>query len=439
MCLKKIIIHRSANAFLYLPVYIAEELGFFKNLLPNVDIEIPFVKEEHEGDINALKRMSNSNKFLKNSISICISDPTAYLSKEWEDKEESNHFRLIGALIKKLPFWGFNHLKQSFNNDSAFNSYYEEIVFYDKNLVTGNFIGKKIFNESNNIKFQERIKKYGEEFDAVKKRNNVGHNPKAFGVTADLVGLTKNVLTDNVLDKLFINYNFSEKKDEFLTTGITTTKNVIETYTEELAKVIEGIQKAMLILSSSDLASEYVVKILNKKYDYEMNDSQIKFALNKIRKEKIYPNDMNITMEGWGKAITARADVEGWKKVIIPNTFIKHVNNKIVLKSEKELARKLGIDLFTFQDEFVFYEDELKRKKTKESLYDFKKNVKYVLKYFLKFSNKISVIIVLGLIIYIASETFFGRGLKAMLNTFLPFFIAYIFFWINNKNNAKDK
>ena len=238
--LTEIYIYKAADAFLYLPVYIAQEHKIFKSLLKDESISIHFPKLENEGDIIAIQEMLklNSNAIhnkRKNIIPICIADPTAFLSKKIDSKFDIDQCVVLGALINKLPFWAVD------SNDALYCETFEQlcagftdVVHYDKNLITGFHLYKRFAKERENCT-PHPVKKFGKEFDVltdtleeIKESGDI--NRTAVVLTADIVSVAEGLLKkEQELDTNFsLNYYFSKEKESLISTGILTTRHVVD-------------------------------------------------------------------------------------------------------------------------------------------------------------------------------------------------------------------
>ncbi len=437
----KIKFYRTTDAFLYLPIYLVDELGILEELLPDCQIEFP--KIQKESDIVAIKNMLLSNCSEKNSISIAIADPTAFLSKKWQTEvEEKNRdlkddCKVIGTLIHKLPFWAVNHKSEIFYDENCLRKNYDSIIYYENNFVTGNYLGNDIY-KSYNFKHHQKITEFGKEIDAVINANN-DNEIKTFTISADIVSIAKNLQEIDSTKCLSINYDFSSSplRKEFLTTGILTSGRVIKEHRNKLSKIIEAIQKSILILYSSKKVAKYVANIINKKSDYKLNEKQINFIVDKILQEKFYPYDLNISKESWEKIINARAKVEQWEKFekdkILKESFSLKIDNSVVQKAELDISIQLGITI----DNFVFNTNTFMLFYKKRMAHHLSKGKKWVLmnfilmiRYFLIFT-----------IIFILINSFYKFCSWCYVDWKTAVFplLFYLLTFLNKEKNANHK
>lgn len=344
-------IFRAADAFLYLPTYVAEEYGIFETLLEPLGIKKVEFHSSRNGDIEAIKTMLSENDNTKDSISIAIADPVAFLSKQLK-LVEVDEVRVIGAIIDKLPFWAVNHTDKKFDSISDFSKEFSEVVYYNENLVTGHYLGIKVKTSS---KISGHGVSFGQEITTINKIAKENPARKAVAITADIISLVKGKCLPQ--NQLKINYWFS-KEGPFLTTGILTSKKCCEHNSKILIRIIEAIQKSISIIYSSNKIAEQVCKTVSEKPTFNslpLTTNEIKSIIDLIYEEKFYPADLNISEEGWNKAVKAIAKTEHWESedenAAINTSFTKYVDNSFVLVSEMTIAKQFGITLESFKNE----------------------------------------------------------------------------------------
>jgi hypothetical protein len=362
----KLVIYRAADAFIYLPTYVAEEYGIFEALLDNTSVEFPAL-EKDKGDENAISKMLEASE-KADTIAIAIGDPTAFLDM---NEEKTRDVRVIGTVINKLSFWAVNHSEKTFETVDKFGAEFNKIIHYNGEFITGNYLGKRV-SQLSNVKGKEV--NFGEEIDVLE---NPDETEKQLAITADIVKIAKGLVkSDNPLK---IHYHFSKSTEDefkgFITTGIITTKKCCEQYGDQLSKIIEGIQKSILMLYSSEKVAQLVCEKISAKQNISLQVAEIKKIIELIKNEEFYPADLNINREDWNKAVRARADIRLWKNEDKINTsFDKYVDNRFVHNAEKSLAKQLGINDETFEFEKGFEE---RLKPLKEEIEQLKKRAKH--------------------------------------------------------------
>jgi len=347
-------IFRAADAFLYLPTYIAEEFDIFETLLKPYGIDKFQFITSSRGDFEAIKLMLEENMNTHDSMAIAITDPTAFLSTRipHHDSHHINDVRVIGAIINKLPFWAVNHVDRVFDSLYDFNSEFTRIIHYKEELITGYYLGNKVKNYSR-IGVSDKVD-FGEEIPLLLKYDGNIDN-KAVAITADIINLVKGM--SNPISPLKINYRFSQEGD-FITTGVLTSKNCCKKNEKQLNKIVEAIQKSISMLYSSEKIAENICTIVSEKPKFNKSELRIKDIakiIELINEERFYPADLNIEKESWDKAVKALAKTEMWDMELeidtVNNSYNKYVSNEYILNSEKSIAKQFGINLATFKEE----------------------------------------------------------------------------------------
>lgn len=368
--LTEIYIYKAADAFLYLPAYIAQELKIFTSLLKDSSVKVIFPPVNGEGDINAIQELLRCNKKAieenrKNIIPICISDPTSFLSTNRKLKGyDINQCVVIGALIDKIPFWAVDKNHIVYESFQSLCDGFTDVVHYDESLITGYHLGKKFLEENKNCE-PHISQKVGMEFKVLKdtyetfeKRGEKDRNVVA--LTADIVSVVKRKMEfeENLGDDFSINYYFSKEKESFVSTGILTTKYALSQKANHkyISKIIEGIQKSISIIESSEeIASDICLKVAKNKNIADIDEKVARKIIERINDENFYPANLNVDSVAWGNSVKALSEVEDWseqrKREILPTSFDKFVNQDFLQQSLKSISNQFGITKETFRSE----------------------------------------------------------------------------------------
>ena len=381
-------IFRAADAFLYLPTYVAEEYGIFETLLRPLGVSsVEFTTSD--GDVKAIELMLAENNNANDSIAIAIADPIAFLSKQITMQVEE--VRVIGAIINKLPFWAVNHTDRVFDTINDFSKEFSKVIYYNESFITGHYLGVKVKTSS---KIGGYGVPFGEEIQAIIKEDALSPQ-KSLAITADIVSLVKGItLSQNPLK---INYKFS-KEGSFFTTGVITSKKCCDGNSEKLNKIIEAIQKSISFIYSSDKMAGDICSNISKKpqfNDISLNALEISKIIELINEEKFYPADLNITKDGWNKAVKALAKTEHWdskdENESLKKSFDMYVDNRFILNSERSIADQFGIGLDSF-------EKEIKHKPLYALAYYISKALNRIYDWIYNSSLKIFIILLLSVI-----------------------------------------
>ena len=319
--MKKVIIHRAADAFLYLPTYIAEHRKIFQTVDCKLHVEFCTPGDQKSGDIAAMETMVEDSR-KHNTLSIALCDPLAMFSKYAPSTLQPKDLRLIGALITKPSFWGVNKIEGELS-EREIGHHFKKIIYYNETLTTGNFIGKHLRTVTKIPDFDPV--NFGEEINRL-----LAEQEKCvptIAITADIVGLAKESHTGK---NITINHRFSKNPyySDFLTTGLITTATSCQEDADTLRKVVEGIQRAIFVLrSSKEIAFGVCKEIATEREFYRdgqdnLTQDEVSWIIDQIHKEKFYPMNLAVSKSQWVNAVKARGGIELWEA-----DDIKEANN----------------------------------------------------------------------------------------------------------------
>jgi hypothetical protein len=331
----KVTIYRAADAFLYLPTYLAEYTGIFRTLDPNLDVTFETPRDPASSDLCALNALE---KHLGDgSIPIAVCDPLVIFEKG----SEAQKFRVLGALITKPPFWAVNKIDEEFLEEKSIGLHFEQAIFYDHRLLTGHFIGRRLAKMTH-PHLSEVPVSFGEELPRLIREQQSGK--KAVAVTADIVTLAQEAGKNNV--RINHRYSRNEFYQDFLTTGLVTTNAICEKHSEAITKVLLGIQRAIFILRSSkaialdvceDFADPARTPALYQPGQTRLSRSEIEWIIDLIQEEEFYPLSLSIAESQWNGAISARARADMWEHE--DELARKNLYSKLVIPTFLERAR----------------------------------------------------------------------------------------------------
>jgi hypothetical protein len=358
-------IHRATDSFLYLPAYIAKDLEIFQTILGSKrkigdrEYRINIVFEEpkqDEGDEEAISKMIDDNT--DTSVAIAICSPVAFLKPDMESKIREN-VRVVGAIINKLTFWAVDHEHNEYSDTKDLKGKFTKVIYPSEKFITGCYLGREVQRDAGITDKNLVPVEFDTEIEKLRTLNCSEEHP-AVAVTADIATLAEATTGDD--PELYINHHFSRKGD-FLTTGIVTSKKSCDKFPDIIAKIIEAIQKSIAILYSSEITARRICagiasrQFANKFTQTIGEDSDaIREIIRLMNEEEFYPADLNISEEGWDKAVkalslTRHLDKADDKKIksILSDSFYQFVDNKFVRDSEKSIAEQFGINLYTFR------------------------------------------------------------------------------------------
>lgn len=305
--MKEVVIYRAADAFVYLPTYIAEHRGIFQEVDKKLKVKFYTPGGQKANDQSAIRTMiANSRK--GDMIPIALCDPLAIFDRSARFALQPKDLRLIGALITKPCFWGVNKQECKFS-EYEMGEYFKKVIYYNDKFVTGNFIGRRL-QDIAGISDADRVD-FGEEIERLLEEHKKGN--EAIAVTADIVELAKAHHTKKTIT---INHLFSENPyySDFLTTGLITTAEVCDCKENVriLENVVQGIQRAIFVLRSSrEIALSVCQEIAAVDKFYRTNqknltDDEVSWVTNRIHEENFYPTDMAVSELQWINAVKSR-------------------------------------------------------------------------------------------------------------------------------------
>ena len=380
--MKEVVIYRAADAFLYLPTYIAEHANIFRTKEPNFNVS--FETAETWGDPIAIQNVIDVSKD-PSRIPIALCDPLAIFPRDGSDEPEN--LRIIGTLIDKPPLWAVSTATDiEFETMEDVAAYFSHIVYYiNDELITGHYIGETMKNKSDlrgaaGVGFGEEIESLLKQQAEVKKENP---DYKCVAVTVNIIQLAQK--QDS---KVYLNYRFSknEEFDKFLTTCLITTAEVCEKHPGILKDILEGIQRSILILRTSKKIAEDVCQIVVSQTESNLSEGDITWIVKQLHKEDFYPDNLITPEENWKSSIDARAWFRIWKedkKDELKEKYNTIVNNEFAEQAQDSIIEQVsGISMEDMKKNLDTHKKEMKEdmKKNldthkKEMKEDMKKNL----------------------------------------------------------------
>ena len=262
--MKKVVIYRAADAFLYLPTYIAEHTDVFKTKNLDIDIDFRTAESLREADTStgsdylAIKNMVDAHED-PSSIPIALCDPMAIFENPHFSKyNQPENLKVIGTLIDKAPFWAVSITNERFNTMREAATHFDAVICYrGSELITGYYIGTRMWDESG-IEMIEQVD-FRKEMDRLLDGAEIS-GKRCVAVTVDIIRLAQ---AQSSGKKVYINYRFSEEFDEFLTSCLITTAEVCEAYPDILRDILEGIQRSIFMFRTSEKIARGVCRIVN--------------------------------------------------------------------------------------------------------------------------------------------------------------------------------
>lgn len=131
-------------------------------------------------------------------------------------------------------------------------------------------------------------------------------------------------------------YSLNKIYKSFATTGITTTDSMLIKNPVLVKSVVRAIQKSLNYINA-DLNG--TLKIMNKRFP-ELELGISRSALQRLRSESIFADNVMIAQDGWKQAVQLRVDIGHIKTL---GKFSDYVDNSFAEKAFEECSRASGI------------------------------------------------------------------------------------------------
>lgn len=289
--MEKVVIAQAGDFFLYAPLYVAIDGGYFAE----EDLAVSLVTTGGDEKTWAAVISGNASFGVADPTFIAISDARGVPG------------RVVAGIVNGVPFWGvtLNKNIKPFKSNDDLGAY-----------TVGTF-------PSPSTAFTLQHKMF---LDADKEPNI---REGAFGTLVAMLRsgqvdialeLEPNV-SQVVADGGTVVYSLAEIYGDFAITGLTATPDFLVEHPDIAQKVANGLQKALNAIHTD---REKALTILAKRFP-EIDRNVAKAALDRVIAENILPESLQISKEAWNKAIRLRIDVGDLKN---PKAFSSYVNNK---------------------------------------------------------------------------------------------------------------
>ncbi len=263
------------EVFLYMPLYLADEGGFFEGEGLKINIS------NTGGDDKTFAAV------LGGSADFGVADPTFVAIAN----EKGQEGRVIASIVNGVPFWGVTN-----NPDIA------EIT--DIKMLNGYSVAT----------FPSPSTAYTLQYDMFE---DAGLEPNirqaSFGALLPLLEagevdialeLEPNV-SQAVKNGSRIVYSMADMYGDFAMTGVTVSDKTIEERPKMVQKFVRALQKAEFYAHQNP---EKVIEFANKKFP-DLDDEIVTNAVNRMINSKTFPDNVLISDEAWIKAISLREEV----------------------------------------------------------------------------------------------------------------------------------
>ena len=291
---QSITIAQAGDFYLYAPVYIAAEKGYFTNNGLSVTIVSTGGDEKTWAAV------------ISGSAQFGVSDPTFIAIAN----QRGQPGKIIATIVNGVPFWGItkNPSVPTITKPSDLDSF---TVATFPSPSTAYTLQRKMF-ESGGLK--PKIREGG--FGTLMALLEAGQ--------ADIALELEPNVSQAATNGYKIVYSLSDVYGDFTITGLTTTPDYIRNNPEVVAAVVKSIGEAMVFLQQNP---EQSAEILAKRFP-EIKKEVAVAALHRVLSAGIIPKTPVVAEDAWRKALQLRIDVGDVKPSsnimeFVDNTFAK--------------------------------------------------------------------------------------------------------------------
>lgn len=362
----KVTFLRAADAFLYLPLHLAEHFEIFQSLDKNLTVESITPFESHasgkfkKGDIVAMNELLRQSE-KSEGLPLAICDPMALFEPDL--KKSASDFVILGALLNKVPFWAVNGVSErAYNSEVDLKDNFDEIVHYNSGLATGYYIGRRT-KELAAISQGHQVE-FGGEFAVV--MGAIGNKRSCLAVTADLISVALHTEQDSTQPlAIHLRYANNINYRQFVTTAIITTREAFNYHKKHVVTVLQAIQSASAVLMSSKKAAYSVCETLSRSSDYyneyhfeqgivrsspALTPSQLKMVVDLMYEDDFFNESLSFREEQWSATLDSRIDssvTEQLKDVYREGKekYAAIVENQAVINAQRGFVERQSIQV----------------------------------------------------------------------------------------------
>ena len=293
--LQKITIAQFGHVFVYLPIYIAKEKGFFKEQ----GLDVTYVSTG--GDEKTFAAV------ISGSAQFGVADPTFIaIARE----RGNNQGQIIANIIDGVPFWGVSKSDKKIDK-------IEDLV----NMRVATYP-----SPSTNFALMEKMAK---EHDL-----NTKIVQGAFGTLlsilqnngADMAMVLEPTTSLSETQGYQVVFSYKEFYPDFAFTGLSTTKAYIKNHPDVCQKVVDSLQKAYKYAYEN---FEGTVLIAKAQFP-DFNDSVLRQGVKRMLDDETIPKSTVLKEKAWQAAIDTRIYIEDLQKNA---PFGENINNEFSKKA----------------------------------------------------------------------------------------------------------
>ncbi|MBM2814405.1 MAG: hypothetical protein HW421_1167 [Ignavibacteria bacterium] len=279
---EKITICQWGQALIYLPLYVANEKGFFKD--EGLDVNIT---SGNNSDLDTwLAVQSGSAQF-------AISDPTMIAIQREKGGPKGV---LLGDIVQRVAFWAVS-LDTNLKEITSPKNFKGQSIACFKFPNTAHALALRTF-QLGNLQVGTDVKMVEVDYSAVLAQLKRGD--------ATLAMLLEPAASNSVVHGgAKIVYSYPEAWGEFAFTGLTATSKYVKEHPEIVQKVLNALERAMIFIRKDPNGAIKVGNIIFP----DLDTSVIKLAVERMINSKTIPENITPSKEGWIKAIDVCIEV----------------------------------------------------------------------------------------------------------------------------------
>lgn len=297
--LKEVTIAQFGHVFLYLPLYVAEQKGFF----------------EQEGvSVNLVSTGGDEKTFAavaSGTAQFGVADP-AFVAIAAERGKKG---KVIASLVNGVTFWGVTFDKDinEISNPSDFSG--KKVAVYTA-PSTNYAVMKDLFSNSPEKPVDSQIVQgsFGSLIAMAKSGN------------ADIAMELEPMASIAVSQGARVIYSLVDVYGDFSFTGITVTDEFINSNPQTVQAVVNAIQHAVNYVHSD---FEGALEVATKEFP-NIEESILRSALRRLLDDKVIPDSIVLKESAWNNSIKLRKNVGDLKG---SGEFNSHVDNRFSIKS----------------------------------------------------------------------------------------------------------
>jgi hypothetical protein len=339
------------RTFLYLPLYVADELKLFKKHVPH-GYEVSLERRSGEQLDREVYERVVEDKAGDENIWFGVGDPMpVYQSKNSRSAEERKG-RVIAALINKATFWAVDR-------NTSVSHYYELPIKFEKIITfkegtTCNVLAKDVaVKRSTGVTIESIIVEGVEPGYELRTLAALKSEPKVVAITPNLL----ETINYTNAGKLKICYSFATSGmfSNLLVTAIITREDVIANHAPLVRGILLALEEAYALIHLRD---DRVIEIGSKIFNSEKNI--ITQTLNRALDEDLFPTDIRVERDSWYNAVRIHHRAKGLKEPEpkdLDESFAFFVNRKLVqdVKEKYILPLIAGRNKPTFIEKVKFF------------------------------------------------------------------------------------